>query len=72
MLTPPVLCTEGAEIAMDKLRFESEIISVQPRIRLTRSFDQFSHTYLGYAVRLEGELENRLSTFSVGISQAEG
>jgi hypothetical protein len=55
---------------MDKLRFEGKIISVQPRIRLTRSFDQFSHTYLGYAVRLEGEMDDRPATFSIGIGKA--
>lgn len=70
MWTPQILCTEGAEKTMDKLRFEGKISSVQPRIRLTRSFDQFSHTYLGYAVRLEGEIDDRPATFSIGIGKA--
>jgi hypothetical protein len=42
---------------MDKLRFRGTILSIKPRIRLTRSFDKASHTYLGYAIRLEGWIE---------------
>ena len=41
-----------------KSTFKGTIISIQPRIRLTRSFDEASHTYLGYAITLEGELDN--------------
>jgi hypothetical protein len=40
---------------MNKLNFKGTITSIQPRIRLTRSFDEASHTYLGYAIRLEGK-----------------
>lgn len=53
-----------------KLIFNGTIISIQPRIRLTRSFDESSHTYLGYAIMLEGELDNARVTFSVGIGKA--
>ncbi len=38
---------------MDKLTFEGTIISIQPRIRLTRSFDEVSHSYLGFAIKVE-------------------
>jgi len=31
---------------MDKSTFTGKITSIQPRIRLTRSFDEGSHTYL--------------------------
>ncbi len=55
---------------MDKLSFTGTIISIQPRIRLTRSFDEASHTYLGYAIRLEGEIDNNQTTFSIGIGKA--
>jgi hypothetical protein len=30
------------------------VTAVQPRIVLTRSFDERSHSYLGYVLRLEG------------------
>jgi len=39
-----------------KLEFIGKIISVQPRIRLYRSFDESSHNYLGYAIKMEGLL----------------
>ena len=40
----------------DKLDWQGNVVAVQPRIRLTRSFDQRSHTYLGYALRLQGQI----------------
>ena len=55
---------------MEKSTFTATIISIQPRIRLTRSFDESSHTYLGYAIALEGELDNTNTTFSIGIGKA--
>ena len=55
---------------MDKLTFKGAIISIQPRIRLTRSFDESSHTYLGFAIKLEGEINNHHTIFSVGIGKA--
>ncbi|WP_034601142.1 hypothetical protein [Clostridiisalibacter paucivorans] len=55
---------------MDKHTFKGTIISIQPRIRLLRSFDEASHTYLGYAIILEGEINNQHDTFSIGIGKA--
>jgi hypothetical protein len=55
---------------MDKYIFVGKIISIQPRIRLLRSFDEVSHVYLGYAIILDGEIDNHKSTFSVGIGKA--
>jgi hypothetical protein len=55
---------------MDKHIFTGRTISIQPRIRLTRSFDEASHTYLGYAITLEGEVDNTNTTFSIGIGKA--
>lgn len=55
---------------MGKHIFTGKIISIQPRIRLTRSFDESSHTYLGYAITLEGEIDNINTTFSIGIGKA--
>lgn len=55
---------------MGKSTFTGTIISIQPRIRLTRSFDEASHTYLGYAITLEGELDNNNTIFSIGIGKA--
>jgi len=62
---------------MDKSTFSGTIISIQPRIRLMRSFDEASHTYLGYAITLEAEIDSQhhnsvqgASTFSIGIGKA--
>jgi hypothetical protein len=61
---------------MDKLNFKGLIISIQPRIRLTRSFDEASHTYLGYALKIAGTIDNQetissnQNIFSIGIGKA--
>ena len=45
------------------------LLSVQPRIRLTRSFDQRSHTYLGYALKVRGRVGSEAREFLVGVGQ---
>nr|WP_320025770.1 hypothetical protein [uncultured Acetobacterium sp.] len=55
---------------MIKSTFKGTIISIQPRICLTRSFDESFHTYLSYAIKLEGKLDGEESTFSIGIGEA--
>ena len=55
---------------MAKLRWSGKIISVQPRIRLLRSFDQRSHTYLGYGLVLDGAIGNEVRQFSIGVGKA--
>ena len=35
-----------------KIPWYGAVTAVQPRIRLTRSFDERSHTYLGYLLRI--------------------
>jgi hypothetical protein len=37
-----------------KVPWLGRVISIQPRIRLLRSFDERTHTYLGYVLVLEG------------------
>lgn len=55
---------------MDKITFSGTITSVQPRIRLTRSFDEATHSYLGYVVRLEGVVDDEERVFTIGIGKA--
>jgi hypothetical protein len=55
---------------MEKLAWQGRLLSVQPRIRLTRSYDERSHGYLGYALRVEGVLADSPRVFSVGIGKA--
>jgi len=52
---------------VSKLAWSGELIAVQPRIRLMRSFDQRNHAYPGYALFLCGTLDGAARDFSVGI-----
>jgi hypothetical protein len=54
----------------NKSTFTGQITSIQPRIRLTRSFDEASHTYLGYAIKIAGTIYAEETTFSIGIGKA--
>lgn len=55
---------------MKKISWSGRIISVQPRIRLTRSFDQRSHSYLGYCLVIDGVIGDESRAFSIGIGKA--
>ena len=55
---------------MDKLFFKGTLISIQPRIRLIRSFDELSHSYLGYAIKITGTIDGNDRGFSIGIGKA--
>jgi hypothetical protein len=55
--------------AGEKIPWRGVLLSVQPRIRLTRSFDQRSHTYLGYALKVSGRIGNETREFLVGEGQ---
>ena len=54
----------------EKLVFKGIIISVQPRIRMLRSFDQRSHNYLGYAISIKGYIDDGERKYSIGIGKA--
>ena len=47
------------------------IVSVQPRIRLTRSFGERTHSYLGYVLRLDGVVDGESREFSVAVSEKQ-
>jgi hypothetical protein len=53
-----------------KVPWEGEVLSVQPRIRLLRSFDERSHSYLGFVIRLRGKLGGEARDFSVAVGKA--
>jgi len=46
------------------------VLAVHARIRLTRSFDQRSHSYLGYTLRVQGVLGDETREFLVAIGKA--
>lgn len=53
----------------EKISWRGTLVSVQPRIRLSRSFDQRSHSYLGYSLRVAGTIEDQEKEFLVGIGK---
>ncbi len=53
-----------------KIAWKGLVVSVQPRIRLTRSFDQRSHSYLGYVLRIDGTCGEEERLFAVAIGKA--
>ena len=54
----------------EKIAWQGTLVSAQPRIRLTRSFDERSHSYLGYALRVQGVIGEEERDFLVGIGKA--
>jgi hypothetical protein len=49
-----------------KIAWSGAVTAAQPRIRLTHSFDERSHTYLGYLLRIEGTVKGVVAEFRVG------
>lgn len=56
--------------ASGKTTWSGALIGIQPRIRLTRSFDQRSHTYQGYVLRVRGAVGGEDREVLVGIGEA--
>jgi hypothetical protein len=59
---------EGATMT-DRIPWSGVITAVQPRIRLTRSFDERSHTYLGYLLRIQGTIGTTSGEFRIAVGQ---
>jgi len=53
-----------------RIEWAGTILGIQPRIRLTRSFDQRHHSYLGYAVHVLGRVGDESRQFLVGVGAA--
>ncbi len=54
----------------EKTAWQGILISVQPRIRLTRSYDERQHSYLGYVLRLTGRIGDEDRAFTIAIGKA--
>lgn len=50
-----------------KVCWSGLIQSIQPRIRLLRSFDQREHSYLGYNLRIEGQCGGQTGEFVFAV-----
>ena len=55
---------------LQKVTWSGVITSVQPRIRLMRSFDQRYHSYLGYVLRIEGTCGDETGAFLIAVGKA--
>ena len=55
---------------MAKIEWSGRVVAVQARIRLLRSFDQRSHSYLGYNLTLEGLIGGEAGRFVVALGPA--
>jgi hypothetical protein len=55
--------------AVEKVPWNGVLISVQSRIRLNRSFHQRSHAYLGYTLRVHGNIGGEGREFLVGVGE---
>ena len=53
-----------------KISWQGCLVSLQPRIRLLRSFDQRDHNYLGFVLRVRGTIDDNEREFSIGIGKA--
>jgi len=52
-----------------KISWSGRIVAVQPRIRLMRSFDQRSHSYLGYVLRINGACGDQTGEFLIAVGE---
>lgn len=53
-----------------KLSWRGAVCSIQPRIRLLRSFDQAHHSYHGYVIGVDGVLAEDTLQFLVAVGKA--
>lgn len=53
-----------------KIEWQGRVAAIQPRIRLLRSFDERSHSYLGYVLRIQGHLGRENREFIVAVGKA--
>lgn len=58
------------KVNIAKIAWSGRIVSIQPRIRLMRSFDERSHSYLGYVLRVEGAIDGEPGEFQIAIGKA--
>ncbi len=53
----------------EKISWSGRVVAVQPRIRLMRSFDQRSHSYLGYVLRINGTCGEQTGEFLIAVGE---
>ncbi len=56
--------------SVEKAAWSGRVVAVQPRIRLLRSFDERSHIYLGYVLRIDGTCGEEVGEFVIAVGKA--
>lgn len=59
----------GPRESSEKAAWSGRVVVVQPRIRLTRSFDERSHIYLGYVLRIDGICGGEVGEFLIAVGE---
>jgi hypothetical protein len=59
----------STKAGIEKASWSGSVIAVQPRIRLMRSFDERSHSYLGYVIRVEGTIGDEPAEFQIAVGK---
>jgi hypothetical protein len=59
----------GAKESSEKISWTGHVVAVQPRIRLLRSFDERSHSYLGYVLRIDGTCGGEAGEFLIAVGK---
>ena len=54
---------------LEKVAWSGHLVAVQPRIRLTRSFDERHHSYHGYVLRVDGTFGDETGEFLVAVGK---
>jgi len=54
----------------EKTAWSGRVTAVQPRIRLLRSFDERSHSYLGYVLGIDGTCGGEVGEFVIAVGKA--
>jgi hypothetical protein len=54
---------------LEKVAWRGRLVAVQPRIRLTRSFDERHHSYLGYVLRVDGTCGDETGEFLIAVGK---
>ncbi|MBW2307464.1 MAG: hypothetical protein JRG73_11065 [Deltaproteobacteria bacterium] len=55
---------------MEKVAWLGRLVAVQPRIRLTRSFNERHHSYQGYVLRVDGTCGDETGEFLIAVGKA--
>ena len=61
----------NAKKSSEKISWSGRVVAVQPRIRLLRSFDERSHSYLGYVLCIDGTCGGQAGEFLIAVGKGK-